>query len=298
MQQKLDFKFQNENYLDFLQYSLKRILQILDNNQHYKYSKSMGDTSHSIDHMIIVCNNAYQALRYDTSIQNFVLLDVNTNKKQLVEKIRFLVLLAALLHDIDDRKLFPKQQHGNEYANAQVILDEILIQEQTQLCSSKLNFIPLVQNDITTVLKMISLVSASKNGDYIPDCYKDLSLYEWLFIPRYADRVEAIGLVGIKRCYQYTKTCRTPFYTETTIRANNEKELFDSIATVERYTEYRGISETMIDHYYDKILRLSRFPIQNLYLLKLARERNQVCVDFVLKFGQSGTIDINWLESL
>ena len=39
------------------------------------------------------------------------------------------------------------------------------------------------------------LVSASKNGDNIP---KAISNKLWMLIPRYSDRLEAIGIIGEK----------------------------------------------------------------------------------------------------
>jgi hypothetical protein len=63
---------------------------------------------------------------------------------------------------------------------------------------------------------MINLVSASKNGNNIPI---DAQYYPELLWPRYADRVEAIGKIGIIRCYLYNmhKTNR-PLFVESTPR--------------------------------------------------------------------------------
>lgn len=43
---------------------------------------------------------------------------------------------------------------------------------------------------------MIELVSFSKNGNNI---YKEDPIY--FYIPRYADRIDAVGLIGLYRCY-------------------------------------------------------------------------------------------------
>lgn len=290
------------NYQDIifcsgLEHALKEMKKILQANKDYTMSMSSGDTSHSLDHMLIVCRHAILALEHDTSLPKYIMQIENPsqNQNQNQRFFSFLILLAALLHDIDDRKLFLHAKSSDPYSNARFITNQVLNQLNTTYNEM---FYLSVSEAVQLVIDMISYVSASKNGDRIPEVCKHMSTHEWLLIPRYADRVEAIGLVGIKRCFQYTKTCKTPFFKETTVRANNELELFDSIATVERYNEYSGTSETMIDHYYDKILRLSHFPIVNPYLCKLAQERNRVCIEFVLEFGKTGTCDFTWLESL
>ena len=48
------------------------------------------------------------------------------------------------------------------------------------------------------VLVMISHVSASKNGNRVPECAKSEPEMLW---PRFCDRLEAIGFIGALRCY-------------------------------------------------------------------------------------------------
>jgi uncharacterized protein len=180
--------------------------------------------SHNLTHMVQVTMHAKHALlEYPYELNNDEKLEV---------------LLASLLHDIDDLKFFPNNKN---YENANKILKTINITE----------------NSINNIIKMISLVSSSKNGDIIPENIKEYFLY-----PRYADRLEAIGIIGVKRCYQYTQTTKMPLYLETTLRPKDENDLWNNIATQTRYRKYNGISMSMIDHYYDKLLRLSKFHIR------------------------------------
>lgn len=207
--------------------------------------------SHGIDHAVAVMNHADLAIK--------------SKNYPISLKLKNAVKLAALLHDADDRKFFP---NNKEYENLKLVLKD-------------------KSNDfVDLVIRMVSLVSSSSNGDRIPE---DVIGKEWMLIPRYADRVEAIGIVGIERCFQYNKTKNHCLFTEKTPRANTVEELF-SIATEERYNSYRGYSDSMIDHYYDKLLRVNNIPIDNDYLVKLAEERNQVTIRFVLWFGHKGTI--------
>jgi len=220
---------------------INRLQKILyDNNVCY---------SHGIEHSVIVMNNAKKAL--DSGDYN---LDDNQKKA---------VLLAALLHDADDRKFFPNNKNFEN-------LISVLEGENSDF--------------INLVIKMVDLVSSSKNGDNIPD-----GVAEWMLIPRYSDRLEAIGKIGIKRCYQYGITTKNPLYTENTKRLLDEKDLFE-LATEERYKNYKGYSDSMIDHYYDKLIRASIFPIKNSFLTQEAAKRQRPLIEFLLYFGKKGSI--------
>lgn len=54
---------------------------------------------------------------------------------------------------------------------------------------------------IGDALRMIELCSASKNGNTVPD---DAVLNPELLWVRWCDRLEAIGIIGAIRCYQYS----------------------------------------------------------------------------------------------
>lgn len=81
-----------------------------------------------------------------------------------------MILLACLLHDVDDRKYFPDNL---KYENAVKILKELNIDDE----------------DSKIIVHMVDIVSFSKNGDKI---YGDDP--HWYYIPRYCDRLEATGL--------------------------------------------------------------------------------------------------------
>jgi len=202
--------------------------------------------SHGITHAIKVLNNAKNAL-----------ISENYNLNEIDNKS---ILLAALLHDADDRKFFPDNKN---YEN----LREILKDESDKLVSK--------------VIKMVELVSSSKNGDSIP---KYVENKMWMLIPRYADRLEAIGLVGIKRVYQYAKTSNNPFYVNSTPKPKTEEEIWE-ISSIMRYKHYNGCSVSMIDHFYDKLLRASFFPIKNNFLNNESKNRRKPMIDFLLFFS-------------
>ena len=203
--------------------------------------------SHGIGHAINVFRHALYAISK--------IMSLSDNQKMCI-------VFAALLHDVDDRKFFPN--HKN-YENLRTILDDVD-------CDT-----------VDLVVKMVHLVSSSKNGDNIPD---EIKGNEWMLIPRYADRLEAVGIIGIKRCWQYTKTINNPLFTSNTPRAIDENDLWENIATEERYTKYNGVSASMVDHFYDKLLRLTIFPIRNTYFDNICAKRRKSLVEFVLLFAK------------
>lgn len=207
--------------------------------------------SHGIDHAISVMKHAGLAL-------DFAAFFVD-------ESIRKCVLLAALLHDADDRKFFP---NNSDYENLRKVLCDLAFDE------------------VELIIRMVSIVSSSKNGDKIP---QDAVENEWLLYPRYADRLEAIGLIGVERCFRYGITVGNPLYVETTPRPTSEKEIW-TVATEERYNRYSGVSDSMIDHYFDKLIRASVFPIRNRYFDEETEKRRKPTIDFVLMFGNKKTI--------
>lgn len=145
------------------------------------------------------------------------------------------------------------------------------------------NDVTIDKETLTLIKQMVGLVSSSKNGDTISqEIIRDKK--EWMLIPRYADRLEALGKVGIERCWQYTKTIGRPLFTSLTLLPKDEKELWESVATIERYNTYRGNSISMIDHYYDKLLRLSFFAMKNKssYIDEECVKRRKILVDFIL----------------
>ena len=200
--------------------------------------------SHSIDHAIAVMNNSKKAIEC---------CDFKLNEDTIK-----CILLASLLHDADDRKFFPK---NFKYENVKEILFDM-------------------DNDsVDLITKMISLVSSAINGDNIP-----YNIEEWMLYPRYSDRLEAIGFIGIKRCYQYAITFNNKLYTDKTLFASNEEDLW-KIATIQRYRDYKGVSESMIDHYYDKLLRAGDFPIRNNFFDEESKKRKQISINFILNCG-------------
>lgn len=209
--------------------------------------------AHDYDHFIAVWNHAIEALKYEN----------------LSKRTKLQVELAALLHDADDKKLFPKQPSVRLYNNARTILEKTTKEVNNQ------------DEFIQGIIDMISLVSCSENGDSEPP-------QRWMAIPRDCDRLEAIGEIGIKRCKDFIVEKKGLFHTENTQIATTKHEV-EVAADPSRFKVYMSgaRSSSMIDHYYDKLLHIGKSEClrsQNPYILQEASRRNNVMTDFVIDY--------------
>ena len=226
---------------------------------------------HNIEHMIAVMNHAKKAVEQEI----------------LPQYIKEKIILAALLHDADDTKIFKHSKHFN---NARTILKESLSEDflrplmDEEMDVTKFWFYYdgniLLYRDffIDDVIELIELVSCSKDGNSDPP-------QRWMAIPRDCDRLEAIGEIGIKRCDEYSAATNAPDFTPETHRVSTEKELW-SVATPERFSKYKK-SVSKIDHYYDKLLHIGKpecLKSQNKYILEEASRRRDIMVQYVLDF--------------
>ena len=89
--------------------------------------------------------------------------------------------LGALLHDADDRKYF-KIDSSNAY----------------EIMTESLKSHPAKDTIISEALEMIDYVSASSNGNNVPE--RAVKNPEFLWV-RFSDRLESIGTIGVVRCY-------------------------------------------------------------------------------------------------
>ena len=205
-------------------------------------------TCHSIEHAKSVLKHAINALESLT--------------ESLSENNIKCILYASLLHDADDKKFFPL---NTNYENVRNILES----EPKEI--------------VDNVIEIIELVSSSINGDKIPKKCKDK---EWMLIPRYADRLEAIGMVGLVRTFIFTLKKGRELYLPTTPMPKMISEIW-KVASIKRYKNYSGASASMLDHFYDKLLRLGKFPITNKYLNNESKKRIKPLLDFLLFFNNS-----------
>jgi len=231
-------------------------------------SHGLGHASRVLDHV----ENALAAARIAAE---------ETQRRQIPAWRCMAIRLAALLHDADDRKYFRDCPKGS-YPNAEALMREALGSEEGKN--------EIVEN----ALRMIGLVSCSANGNSVPlDAVEEPELL-W---PRWADRLEATGEVGIVRCWQFNREVAAPLVSSETPRPLNEEEVW-AYATPERFAQYQrsgGESASMLDHYYDKLLQVSRPPaaaVQNKYFEEEMAKRAAPLVQVCLHFGRTGQLPL------
>ena len=229
------------------------------------------DESHGIQHAEAVLAHAELAIRASPSP-----LDAQSS---------LAVSLAALLHDADDRKYFkPVAGSLKELQNATRIMQECGVQ----------------QDVLTKCLQMISLVSCSKNGN---SCPTECVAKPFLLWPRWADRLEAAGEIGVARCYMYNRHIDAPLDSEHTPKPLSVQQIFE-FANEERFKAYQasgGVSNSFMDHFYDKLLQVARPPseiVRNPYLEAEAERRVAPLIAVCLAYGKTGKVPIDLITSM
>jgi len=219
------------------------------------------------------------------------------------------VLLAALLHDVDDEKLFPESK---DYLNARAILSQI--------------HFPLVE----TVVEMIDLVSFRKNG--ISDVYisrtksqakiegrtkvtrsqmisHDLTLFSrtrkaslgtqhpiprWKLIPRFADRVDALGCVGVARCVSYGMQVRRPLFSQPSNFADGTPILSSEnaikILALRSWLGIVKLGDSTIDYFIKGLVPRCQMMTGIPYFDTLTREGEKPIIRLILIYGRQGYI--------
>lgn len=229
----------------------------------YEYHTEIKE-SHGWNHIAAVLDHSKKA--------------ITVHKPPLSERQAMLVLVAALLHDVDDHKYFSKSSQNAIDIMAQAELD----------------------NDAQeSIMEIISLVSCSVNRNNVPDSIRRSGEY-WRLIPRWADRLEAVGAKGVLRCFQYNKETGQALSSEHSPRAATEAEVWE-FARPERFANYNGDSTDMISHYYDKLLHVACPPsdiVHNVYLEQQAQNSSKELVEVCLRFGKTGVVDENYIETI
>lgn len=181
---------------------------------------------------------------------------INASNVTILNETRLSIILACMLHDADDKKFF----QSRHYDNAKYLCDR---------------YFP---NLTSNVIAMINEVSCSKNGNSTSSRCPD-----WFYIPRWADRLEAMGDIGIKRALEYSNYTKMPLMTTDTIIPKSRSHISE-LATVERFNKYQSGQKSVstVDHFYDKLLHLKTYT-GNPYIDKEMNIRHDIMVNYLLK---------------
>lgn len=177
-------------------------------------------------------------------------------------------IMAALLHDADDPKVF----HKNDEDNALRILRTIHYPKDRMMM----------------VLRMIDNVSYSKNG--INSTFHDGFIQResvW-DTPRDADRLEALGLVGIARCVRYGELAGRPLYLEITPCYHSKAQIYQHALRCTILSLYPNVPRpsTTIDYFYDGIINRGLMTSKIHYFYTKTSELIKPIFDFLLFFTE------------
>ena len=158
-----------------------------------------------------------------------------------------IVSLIALLHDVDDYKLFGIDNAEN-LTNAKKIMEDCNVDKNTQ------EQVCLALNNIGYSKRLKGFCPTTLEGKIVSD----------------ADMCDALGANGILRVYTYSLKNGKPFF---------NKDIFPiEDISAEKYT--RRCADSSVCHIFEKILKL-----KNLMLTKSgkkeAKSRHQIIVDFL-----------------
>lgn len=189
-------------------------------------------------------------LSFDHSGHNFSHIErVVKNAEMLIKHEggnRKIIITACYLHDIIDTKLFTD------------------IEKQKEKIVNVLVNASYFPAEIEEILEIIESVSFSKGNINDVD---NLNLE----IVRDADRLDALGAIGIIRTIEYGASKKREFYTE-----ENLSRSLDEV-------KFNKSTETTLSHFYDKLLKLKDY-MHTYTAKKIANERTKFVEEFLSEF--------------
>lgn len=151
--------------------------------------------------------------------------------------------LAALLHDVDDVKLFSGSHHAHDFLTEHEVDKETI-------------------GKILTIIRQVSFVGTDS---VVPSTLEGKCVQD-------ADRLDAIGAVGIARAFAYGGKHGRLMYDPTVAPNLSMNE-----------TEYRSHISTTINHFYEKLLLLKDM-MSTPTARSLAQSRHEFLEQFLEEF--------------
>ena len=156
-----------------------------------------------------------------------------------------IVLLGAILHDVDDDKISPETHENKD--NARKFLEE------NNYPQDKIDFICKIIGDVSFSEKV---KPESLEGKIVQD----------------ADRLDAIGAIGIARTFAYGGNKGRPIY---------NPDIKPNLSITKK--EYKQSNSPTINHFYEKLLLLE--DLMNTDIAKeLARKRTKFMENYLEQF--------------
>lgn len=196
-----------------------------------------ADQAHDTEHLRMVYNLAIEIAGHEGIIDDEDL---------------HLIKLAALLHEVDDRK------QKLPYRLWPIVSDYL---------KTEMNVPQSVIDDVFCIVKNVSYSHELEAGNEVPEHLQHL-----LYVVQDADRLQAIGAFGVARAFIYGASVNTPMY---------DPSIPPKLGmTAEEYKKHKG---TTINHFYEKLFLL-KDKIKTETGKKIAEKRHDFMVQFVHTF--------------
>ena len=197
--------------------------EMLNNAKKYIIEIFKNDSSgHDVEHSLRVYKNAME-------ISKNILSNNSDMKLNL-----FIIALSALLHDVDDYKLKENNSKNNQNNNLLQFFELNNIKNKI---------------DINLIIEIISEVSYKAGETKIPKTLEGKIVQD-------ADRLDAVGAIGIARAFAFGGNKKRKIYDVKTIDTLYKRDFepfnMDNI-TFEQYKNSKGDTVT---HFYEKLLKL------------------------------------------
>ena len=241
------------------------------------------DADHSVLHVITVANTGRAALTEFLKTRTYLPEELLTSI-YIPDDVVLRTDTACLLHEVGDTKFADEKSKPKEELISE-ILDEVFI------CYP--SYTPEMKNDI---INMIDYCTSSKWGDRMPE---NVKIYQ--LIPRWADRLEATGIIGIARAllYGYSKITKNYPLCEPTDPYPTTLEELVNFASSERYLAYsKGKPSTgTFGHFFDKLLHINGINVPISYLKNSLNNGQTIIQQFVLDFTNKNNkkYNIDWV---
>lgn len=191
-----------------------------------------------------------EELKNDHSGHDFKHIERVVNNAKKIMKVNGgnerIILTACYLHDIIDKKLF------ND------------IESQLNKVNTTLKNNNYSEEEIKEIIDIITSISFN-GGDF-----KELTTINSMVV-RDADRLDAIGSIGIIRAIQYGTIHNREFYEDDNIKEVDDKYYFNKS------------TNSTLSHFYDKLLKLESLMLTS-EGKRLAETRTKIMSDFLDNF--------------
>ena len=229
--------------------------EIINNAKKYIVKIFKDDSSgHDFEHSLRVHKNALD-------ISSIILKEQKDNSNFKLNL--FIIELSALLHDVDDYKT-KNYNKDNPFQNLDLFLKENKITNE---------------HDIKLIKEIISDISFKAGETKSPESLEGKIVQD-------ADRLDAIGAIGIARAFAFGGSKNRKLYDNDNIYELSKRNFEPFDMSNISFEQYKNKKTDTVTHFYEKLLKLEK--MMNTEQGKIiAKKRNEFMKKFLLElFGE------------